>query len=197
MISAWCCSTRLTRFRSGTGFPLNLAAASCEALCQVAGIHDNDLIDRTGANHRHFTYAPEVIEECMYALMDDQHTLDAIAGPNQFFIRESKMELHTHVSSMNVVNDVNDLFAYTQLQLSFARIFALDVGPYHHHVSSFRLSADAVGMMDKMHLTKQLTRPADLPRALGNDGGDRPPGPRLPPEPSSCSTLHRVVSTRE
>lgn len=91
----------------------------------------------------------------------------------QFMWRDEKLEVHTHMRSNDVVLGVSyDFFQFTQLQLTMARFLNTQPGPYHHHASSFHLYASDLGMMDRMHKTTELTRPADLPVGLG-DGSEQ------------------------
>jgi thymidylate synthase len=88
----------------------------------------------------------------------------------QFLFRDNKLELHTHMRSNDVVMGVSyDFFMFTQLQLTMAKLMAVEAGPYHHHATSLHIYQRDVGILDRMHDTDVLTRPEDLPDGFGTD----------------------------
>jgi thymidylate synthase len=91
----------------------------------------------------------------------------------QFIFRNDKLELHTHMRSNDVVWGVSyDLFQFTQLQLTMAKVLGCGVGPYHHHATSFHLYKRDVGLLDRLVPTTILTRPTDLPTGFGDKSLD-------------------------
>lgn len=77
----------------------------------------------------------------------------------QFFIRNDRLELHTHMRS----NDVwwglaYDAFQYTRLQLLVAEMYGCDVGSYFHHVGSMHAyERDWEKIEDLNHYPKALS----------------------------------------
>jgi thymidylate synthase len=58
----------------------------------------------------------------------------------QFLIRNDKLILHTTMRSNDVwLGVAYDLFQFTQLQLTVARVLGIEVGPYHHHAVSLHI----------------------------------------------------------
>lgn len=58
----------------------------------------------------------------------------------QFFIRNDKLEMHTHMRSNDLwLGTPYDLFNFTQIQRWVAYALGKNVGPYYHHVGSLHI----------------------------------------------------------
>ena len=142
----------------------------------------------------HGSYGPRIrwqLHDTAQLLINDPQTRQAIVSiwdPNydrsvpvapadlpctivlQFLIRDTRLELHTHMRSNDVILGLSyDAFQFTQLQLTMANLLRLEAGPYQHHATSFHLYGRDTGVLDRMHLTDVTTKPTDLPKGFGTD----------------------------
>jgi hypothetical protein len=91
----------------------------------------------------------------------------------QFFWRDDKLELHVNSRSADVLQLVElNLFPATQFHISMARFLGTNVGSFEYHVGSLHLQASDIGILDHLHNTTELVRPADIPLGFG-DGSEQ------------------------
>lgn len=104
-------------------------------------------------------YGPKWIEQLPYVidtLLDDRSSRQAVVNiwrdrPRQshdtpctlswqFFVRDEKLEMHTHMRANDVWRGLPyDIFNFTQIQRWLAATLYLPCGEYHHHVGSMHI----------------------------------------------------------
>lgn len=172
------------------GNPESLAVA--EALQLISGTNEFALMSRIGVGTPGFSVGERIagqLDGVAKALQLDGQTRQALASvwdpaydrgtfrpctlTLQFFWREEKLELHVNVRSLDVVvAPTENIFPLAQLQITMARFLGTNVGNLELHVGSLHMRASDSGVLDLLHKTEQLTRPADVPLGIG-DGSEQ------------------------
>lgn len=87
-----------------------------------------------------------------------------------WMIRDGALDMQTHMRSNDIWYGVPyDFWAFTRLQMTLARVFALDVGTYTHFVNNLHLYERDIAKVGKLHAAKTVDMP---PRFGATDDRD-------------------------